>query len=84
MSSLRKLFYLIFITSALSISTDNDSHSFFFLNGILINPVTCNILDYGDRADNKTDLGIAIMEAFNKCILNNLPGSILVVQKESI
>jgi len=29
---------------------------------------TCNVLDYGAVADNSTDVGVAIMKAFNECV----------------
>jgi rhamnogalacturonan hydrolase len=32
-------------------------------------PTTCNVLSYGGVADNKTDVGPAILKAYNDCIL---------------
>jgi len=31
--------------------------------------VTCNVLDYGAKADNSTDLGPALMSAWNNCVI---------------
>ncbi|CAK5265867.1 unnamed protein product [Mycena citricolor] len=30
---------------------------------------TCNVLDYGAKADNSTDLGPALLAAWNKCVI---------------
>ncbi|QRV95104.1 exo-beta-1,3-glucanase [Ceratobasidium sp. AG-Ba] len=38
----------------------------------------CNVLNYGAKADNNTDIGPAISSAFSNCVLNN-PNSRLVV-----
>ena len=38
----------------------------------------CNILDYGAKADNQTNVAPAILAAYNNCVLQN-PGSRLIV-----
>lgn len=38
----------------------------------------CNIVDYGAKADNKTNVAPALRDAFQKCVLPN-PGSRLFV-----
>jgi len=39
---------------------------------------TCNVLDYGARADNKTDVGPAIITAYKNCVMKT-PGSTILV-----
>lgn len=62
-----------------------------FVHGQLIGPVgpttplsrktkVCNVLNYGAKADNVTNVAPAIRDAFHKCVLLR-PGSRLVVPK---
>jgi len=39
---------------------------------------TCNVLEYGAKADNKTDLGPAMENAFKTCVSKN-PDSVLLI-----
>ncbi|RAO64703.1 uncharacterized protein BHQ10_000715 [Talaromyces amestolkiae] len=40
--------------------------------------IECNILNYGAKADNKTDISTALEDTFTDCVLKN-PGSRLIV-----
>jgi len=39
---------------------------------------TCNVLDYGGKADNKTDVGPAITNAYKSCVAGNSGATLLV------
>jgi rhamnogalacturonan hydrolase len=44
----------------------------------LSSAATCNVLDYGAKSDNKTDIGPAILNAYKNCIQKS-PGSTLLI-----
>jgi len=51
----------------------------FFLAYIVVSyAATCNVLDYGAKSDNRTDVGPAIVNAYKTCVQNS-PGSVLLV-----
>jgi len=39
---------------------------------------TCNVLDYGGKADNKTDLGPAVINTYNGCVKGSSGNTLLV------
>lgn len=39
---------------------------------------TCSVLDYGGKADNKTDLGPAVLSAYNNCVKGS-NGNVLLI-----
>jgi len=39
----------------------------------------CNVLDYGGVADGKTDIGVAITNAFSQCVVKASGGATLLV-----
>jgi len=44
----------------------------------LVGAKTCSVLDYGGKADNKTDLGPAVLSAYNNCVKGST-GNVLLI-----